>query len=605
MSTPAATASSSAETSSSPDSGPSASSSPKSNSRPITQATCIASRALAGRRAIRREVTSRTPSGTPASSRSPPVSLRCRTTSSTKNGLPSVSPCSAETKSDDGASAPSAATSSATSPRASPSSGTWVSIPSRRSEAISVGQRMVLVDLGLAVGAEEHRAPRLRRPHEVAQQLQRRAVGPLQVVEHEQQRRAGGDLRQQRGEGVEQALALDARLGLDRRGRPDGRAELGQQRGEVGRARAEPLRGAGQRGAARPAAQHLEHRLVGAGAGLVEAAEQHDRAVAVDGAGELRGEPRLADPRVAGEQDEPPLVADRRVPRLVQRAERLLAADERVAGGRGPERGGQRAGRETGGRGRLGRRRVAAQQPRVERHHGRPGRRAELVAQQLAQLVERAQRLGGVARRLVDLHQQPVRGLAERRQPDRGARGVLGGVELAAAEPQPRLAERLQRAQAQALDLAAAVAHPRPVALGEERLGAERERGAGLRGGVLPAAVVERLGRDLDGVGERLGVDPQRLGQREPQLGAAGQRVGAERAAELRKQRGERGVRRRGRVLRPQHVLELVARAGAGPVVDEVGEQQLALAPGQRRAGQPIAVADRDTTAQPDLPPSH
>ena len=98
-------------------------------------------------------------------------------------------------------------------------------------------ERVAVVELGVAVGAEEHRAPRLRRPDQVAQHLQRRAVCPLQVVEHEQQRRAGGDLREQRGQGVEQPLALDARLRLDR-GAPRGRAELWQQRGEVRRARA-------------------------------------------------------------------------------------------------------------------------------------------------------------------------------------------------------------------------------------------------------------------------------------------------------------------------------------------------------------------------------
>ena len=180
---------------------------------------------------------------------------------------------------------------------------------------------------------------------------------------------------------------------------------------------------------------------------------------------------------------------------------------------------------------------------------------------------------------------------------------MLGGVELAAADAQPRLAERLEGAQAQPLDLAAAILHPRPVALGEERLRAELQRGPRLGGGVGPAAVVERLHSDLDRVGERLRVDPQRLGQREAQLGAPREPVRAERAPELGEQRGERGVRRRRRALGPQDVLELVARAGAGPVADEVGEQELALATRQRSAGQPVGAADRDTTAEPDLPP--
>ena len=457
----------------------------------------------------------------------------------------------------------------------------------------------------VAVGPEEHRAPRLRRAQQVAQELEGRAVGPLQVVEHEQQRRAARDLGEQGGERVEQALPLHARVAAERLRRL---AQLRQQGGEVGGARAEPLRRHGERGAAGPAAQHLEDRPVGAGPGLVEAAVEDDGAVAVRGAGELRGEPRLADPGLAGEQDEPPLVADRRVPRAAERGERLAAPDERVLRGGRREAGGQRAGRGGGWRRRLGRRPVAAQQPLVDGDHGGPGRGGELVAQPLAQLVERSQRLGGVAGRLVHLHQQPVRGLAERRQPDRGAGGVLGGVELAPAEPQPGLPQRLERAQPQALDLAPALAHPRAVALGEERLGAEGERGAGLGGGVLVGAVLERLGGELDRLAEQLGVDEQRLGQREPHLGAAGQRLGTERAPELGEQRGERGVGRGGRLLRPQDVLELVARAGAGAVADEVGEEQLTLASRERRAGLAVAAGGRDAAAEADLPadfPSH
>ena len=87
-----------------------------------------------------------------------------------------------------------------------------------------------------------------------------------------------------------------------------------------------------------------------------------------------------------------------------------------------------------------------------------------------------------------------------------------------------------------------------------------------------------------------------------------GQRVGAERAPELGEQRAERGVRGGRRALGPQDVLELVARAGAGPMADEVGEQQLALATRQRAACQPVLRADRDASAEADLPsgmPSH
>ena len=153
------------------------------------------------------------------------------------------------------------------------------------------------------------------------------------------------------------------------------------------------------------------------------------------------------------------------------------AADQRVAVERGGERdrpgddGDPRARREPPAPG-ASPRRIAL----VRGQHGRAGRGAELVAQQDPQLLERAQRLGRVAGRLVHLHQQPVRGLAERRRRDRGAGGLLGGAQLAPALAQAGLGERLQRAHAQAVELAPELVHPRAVAVGQEGLQVDRER---------------------------------------------------------------------------------------------------------------------------------
>ncbi len=65
--------------------------------------------------------------------------------------------------------------------------------------------------------ARNSAALRRRRAHEVAEQLERRQVGPVQVVEHDEQRRVAGDLRQQRGDPVEQAQPLGAGLGAVQR----------------------------------------------------------------------------------------------------------------------------------------------------------------------------------------------------------------------------------------------------------------------------------------------------------------------------------------------------------------------------------------------------
>ena len=239
----------------------------------------------------------------------------------------------------------------------------------------------------------------------------------------------------------------------------------------------------------------------------------------------------------------------------------------------------------------------------MHRHRGGPRRGAELVAQQHPQLLERAQRLGRVAGRLVHLHQQPVRGLAERRGGDRRARRLLCGAELAAALAQPGLGERLERAHAHGLQLAPALVDPRAVAVGEERLQVDDEHLARRLGGRGPVAGVDRrLGGDR-GRGRDLDVDLDRPGRHEAQLGAAGERSLAERAAQLRQQRAERGLGRDGRALRPQQVDQLGPAAVTIAVEDEVREQQPTLAPGKSRPWGLTSPVHSHRPAQPYRPP--
>jgi hypothetical protein len=55
-------------------------------------------------------------------------------------------------------------------------------------------QRVVGLELGVAIRAEQEHAARLRRADEVLEQLQRRPVGPVEVVEDEHERRRRADL---------------------------------------------------------------------------------------------------------------------------------------------------------------------------------------------------------------------------------------------------------------------------------------------------------------------------------------------------------------------------------------------------------------------------
>ena len=476
-------------------------------------------------------------------------------------------------------------------------------------------QRVAVGDLALAVGAEEQHPARRGRAHEMPQQLERRPVRPLQVVEHEHHRRLRADLAQQRGHGVEEAEALRVRLRAAHVPAPAGGGmvggrgpELRQQDRELRRARAQPVAQGVQRRARRPPAQHLDHRLVERQGLLVEAPVEHRRAVRVRAGGHLGHEPRLADPGVARQQHQRALSLGGLTPAALQEGELDPAPDQRVAIHRGgqrrrPRRGlqGHRQGGH-GGRSAVRGRRLAAEHALEHGHRRLPGRRAQLLAQQRAQLLERAQRLGRVARGLVDLHQQAMGGLAEGRGGDRGACGLFGRAQLAPALAQPGLGQRLQSAQAQRVQLPPLLGRPAALGVGQERLQVGEQRVAGPDG---RQDVVAGLHRGLGGEdrGAR-GLDVHDDGalKLQAQLAAPGQHAFAQRAAQLRQQRAQRGVGRGGRALGPQRVDELVARAAATAIEHEVGEQQAPLAPREPCVQSMPVRLDQHGPAQADVP---
>ena len=138
----------------------------------------------------------------------------------------------------------------------------------------------------------------MRHPGKVAQQVQRVGIGPVEVVEHEQDGPLRRRLLEQCSDRLERAIAL-AR-GVAGRGRL---AERGQQAGQ--RAVAEPALALDRRQPGEVALERLDPRLVGEQALLVAAPEQHRRALAVHAPGELAEQGRLADPRLAGGERDP------------------------------------------------------------------------------------------------------------------------------------------------------------------------------------------------------------------------------------------------------------------------------------------------------------
>ncbi len=100
--------------------------------------------------------------------------------------------------------------------------------------AEGLGQRVGPVEVGVPVGGQDEHPQRGDRPQEVAEQEQRRLVGPVEVVEHQDHRVGLRRGRQQVGDGLEHAVALGIGLGpqrLGQAGHPVG--QLGEQSGQL------------------------------------------------------------------------------------------------------------------------------------------------------------------------------------------------------------------------------------------------------------------------------------------------------------------------------------------------------------------------------------
>ena len=205
-------------------------------------------------------------------------------------------------------------------------------------------ERMPLVGLGLAVAPDEERRRRAETAHDVLQGLDR-DLGGVQVLEDQDERLSGGDSRESPREQLED---LDAIFGFALTGRSDFRiaahgrtqlADLRQQREKGEQLRREvgkvgPL-GRGAPGVFRlkVVLDELAETLIGEGPVLldesaVQDADPADRSELF----ELLQKPRLADPRLTGQDGELTGARDRGIQPMLQLGEFFFAADERRRG---------------------------------------------------------------------------------------------------------------------------------------------------------------------------------------------------------------------------------------------------------------------------------
>ncbi len=376
-----------------------------------------------------------------------------------------------------------------------------------------LGERMRRADLRVAERAEDQQRGVARCAGDVPEQVERAAVGPVQVVEHERERGAAGDVVQQRRDRLEEQVALQ--LGIPRAGRGR-RRQLGDHPRE--------LPGAGHRGDPLPvepgAAQRLHERLVGDQHLLLARGVEHG-AVGLGEVGELAREARLADARIAGEHDHAAAPAARLRPRVAQQPELAIAGHERGALAR-REPAGERDRRRLPCD--LPPRALAGEQPLVQRLELRRGRRAELVAQQHPEIVVDPQRLRDVAGARERLHQEAVAGLAERRAGDEVAPGPLGVAALGRPEAERRAGDPLERLELELLRLQPAGSPP------TRRRRPAGSRGAG--GGARPrrARAWGPTARRARRPARRRGPPRRRPGRSRPARGAAGAVARAPRA---------------------------------------------------------------------------
>ena len=208
-------------------------------------------------------------------------------TSVTKNGLPAVLACRSPGRR--------RAARRASPPRRARAAGARCAAPRRRSRGLrarsAAGGPAQLVG---AVGDDHERAELLDASPEHAEDVERRLVGPVHVLEHDDRRGARAQLVQERDDHALRGVADECRI------RPVGRRRPARCRRAVRADEACAARRTRRRAPARP-------RRVGA---------------------ERANEGALPDPRIARDEDEPPLTAPSRRERVLERGERRIPLEK-------------------------------------------------------------------------------------------------------------------------------------------------------------------------------------------------------------------------------------------------------------------------------------
>ena len=203
----------------------------------------------------------------------------------------------------------------------SPSGASWIVRRVRM-----VAPALALVQQLGAGGAEDHHRA-LDRPREVLDQVEQRRLGPVQVVDHQHQRLVGGERLQQPADAPEHLLDRERGVGqADHRLQAGGDGAASGQRLDLGPRLVRRIRLVDVGGDA----DRVGHRPERDAVAVRQAAARHDAGRRLDRGEELRGQPRLADSRLAEQRHQPrPAVGDGAVELREQLGVLLVAADHR------------------------------------------------------------------------------------------------------------------------------------------------------------------------------------------------------------------------------------------------------------------------------------
>ena len=185
--------------------------------------------------------------------------------------------------------------------------------------------------VGVAVGPDDQDAGAAQAAGDEREQAQRRAIGDVQIVEHQQQRRARGGRAQEAPDGVVEREAGGLRGGAGGVGGQAGEpgAQLGEQRRQRGRPGAQRGGQPGRLLLLDQRAQHLYPGPVGGRALGLPAAPPQDAHVGGGAGGQLVGQAGLADPGLADQQEEASVAGARVGERALQRPQLRVAAQQR------------------------------------------------------------------------------------------------------------------------------------------------------------------------------------------------------------------------------------------------------------------------------------